>query len=642
MAAPAPSVVDAAPEAAGPALTGLSETEARARLRRGQGNGSGPSTGRSYWRIVRDNLLTLFNMTLIGVGLLLIAMGQVREAIMASGLAVVNGIIGVIQEVIAKRRLDQIALLNRVQATVVRDGQRRAIPPEEIVLGDLLVVGPGDQIFVDGRVVDGAFQVDEALLTGEADPILKNPGDAIPSGSYCVSGGGFYEAEKVGMESTAAAIAAKARAHKATLTPLQEEVNQVVRILLTMAGFFLVTIVLAALLHGYPAQDTVLALAVVLGIVPSGLFLMIVVTYSMAIVRLARQDALVQQINAVESLSNVTVFCMDKTGTLTANRLRLAALEPIAGQEAALRSALGDLARTVSGGTKTSDAIADGCDGARRAPIDEISFSSARKWSAVSASDGSFTGAFAIGAPEMLGRAIGREDLAPPAGWAEQGWRILLFASSPEAVPLHDERGEPRLPASMEPAAWLAFADELRPNAKETLEGFRDAGIALKIISGDNAETVAALARQAGLPDDAKLVSGLDLTEMDDAAFARAAEEATIFGRVTPEQKQRLVEALKARGHYVAMTGDGVNDVLSLKQANLGIAMQSGSQATRNAADIVLLNDSFGALPMAFREGQRIRRGLQGILQLFLSRVFTVVLVILAVLLVEAGFPFSP
>jgi len=639
------STLSAAPSSAisptNPA-TGLSSAEADQRKAAGLGNTAGPSTGRTYGQIFRENFFTFINISLLLVGALLIAMGLVKEAVLASGLAVLNALLGILQEVIAKRRLDKIALLNSAMATVIRDGRELTILPGDIVQGDILDVGPGDQFFVDGTLVTGSLKADESLLTGESDPIQKDPGSPVSSGSFCVSGQGRYLAVNVGDASIAAKIAEGARATKIALTPLQREVNQIIRLLLTIAAFFLAMIVLSSLLHDYPFKDTVLAAAVVLGIVPSGLFLMIVVTYSMATIRLAGQNALVQQVNAVESLSNVDVFCMDKTGTLTANALQLQEVRPISGSEAEARAMLGTLVRSTGGGTGTSDAIAEACPGQAVAPIDEIPFSSALKWSAASLTDGAISGTFAIGAPEFLGRALGDSSLTPPSEWVDQGWRVLLFASSPESGSLHDASGNPTLPPSMRPTAWLAFIDQLRPNARETLQGFQDAGITIKIISGDNPETVAALARQAGMPHDAVLVSGLELEAMDDTAFADAADTATIFGRVTPEQKRKLVTVLKERGAYVAMTGDGVNDVLSLKQADLGIAMQSGSQATRNAAEIVLLNDSFSALPAAFQEGQRIRRGLQGVLELFLTRVFTVTLVILAVLMVEAGFPFSP
>ena len=639
------SHVAALPEtmAAGSPL-GLTDQEAAERRARGQGNRIANETSRTYGEIVKDNLLTFINVTLIAIGLLLIAMGLTRDAIMASGLAVLNALFGIVQEARSKRRLDRIALINRAQATIVREGAERRADPSEIVVGDVLAVAPGDQIMVDGRVVgDGRMEVDESLLSGEADPVPKRAGDPVFSGSFCVSGGARYVAEKVGADSIAASIAAGARAFKAALTPLQRTVNLIVRLLLVIAAFFLVMILLGSAIHDYPFRDTVVAAAVVVGIVPSGLFLMITVTYSMAAVRLASRNALIQQANAVESLSNVNVFCMDKTGTLTANKLNLTELSPIDHDEAALRPMLGAFAASATGGTKTSQAIAAACGGGRRPVVEEIPFSSARKWSALAADDDALRGVFALGAPEMLAPHLqDGTGLRPPAGWTDRGLRVLLFARSPEVAPLHRNDGEPGLPPSLAPVAWLGFTDELRPHSKETLDGFRDAGLALKIISGDNPETVAALARQAGLPPEAALVSGPELAEMGDADFAQAAAAATVFGRITPEQKARLVRALRDRGHYVAMTGDGVNDVLSLKEADLGIAMQSGSQATRAAADIVLLDDAFGALPAAFAEGQRIRRGLLDVLDLFLTRVFVVALVILAVVFVQGGFPFSP
>jgi cation-transporting P-type ATPase E len=574
----------------------------------------------------------------------LVAMGLYRDALLASGLAVVNGLVGVFQETRAKRRLDQIALLSRSQATVVRDSVERSLDPDQIVRGDVVRLRAGDQAFADGTVVgDSAFEMDESLLTGESDPVSKHPGDPVSSGSFCISGSGWYEAERVGAANTVAKMTAGARAYRVPLTPLQNHVNLIVRLLLVVAAFFLVTVLLGSLIWGYPAEETVLAAAVVLGIVPSGLFLMIIVTYSMGAVRLANQDALVQGTNAVESLSNIDIFCMDKTGTLTSNKIRLADVQPIETDEADVRSMLGIFARSTSAATKTSEALVENCPGNKHPTTADVPFSSVYKWSGVSADVDGFRGIFALGAPEFLGPQLDASGpLTPPEGWGEKGMRVLLFAHSPEPSPFAEANGLPALPPAVKPVAWLGFTDELRPNVDKALNGFRDAGITLKVISGDNPETVAALARQAGLSGDAVLVSGLDLDGMTETQFGEAAERSTVFGRVTPEQKQRLVEALRGNGHYVAMTGDGVNDVLSLKQANLGIAMQSGSQATRDAADIVLLRDSFGALPDAFREGQRIRRGLCRILELFLTRVFTVALIILAVLVVEAGFPISP
>ena len=623
--------------------TGLTASEAATRLKSEGGNVIPSTGGRSLWDIIRRNLFTFINITLILIGVVLIVMGKPRDALLASGLAVVNGLVGVFQEARAKRRLDQIALLNRTQASVVRDGALIQTDPSQIVRGDVLRIQPGDQVFADGTMLaNSSTQMDESLLTGEADPVPKTTGDTVSSGSFCLTGSGWYRADEVGAESTAAQLTASARAYRVPLTPLQVQVNLIVRLLLVLASFFLVTILLGSLIWDYPVEDTILAAAVVLGIVPSGLFLMIVVTYSMGAVRLANQDALVQGTNAVESLSNVDVFCMDKTGTLTANAMRLAHVQPIAGKESDVLSLLGNFARSASASTKTSEAIAAGTGGEALPVLAEVPFASAYKWSALSADSPAFRGVFALGAPEFLSPQLSTPAPAPPAGWADQGIRILLFAHGPQPGAFGEADGLPTLPAGVKPIAWVGLTDELRPHVEDALNGFRRAGISLKVISGDNPETVAALAKQAGLSGDVQLVSGIDLGLMSDEEFQEVAERATVFGRVTPEQKQRLVEALRGRGHYVAMTGDGVNDVLSLKQANLGIAMQSGSQATRDVADIVLLRDSFGALPDAFLEGQRIRRSLCRILELFLSRVFAVALLILAVLMVQAGFPLSP
>ena len=622
---------------------GLTDAEADAIRAAGHGHHVKQETSRTFKQIVRDNLFTFINITLIAVGIILIVLGQYRDALMASGLAVLNACVGIFQEARAKRRLDQIALLTRPTAFVVRDGQVREVPPDQLVLGDILVTRPGDQIMLDGHVVSGEMDVDESLLTGETDLIHKVPGDQVFSGTYCVNGAAYFKADKVGADTMASSITAGARAFKRSLTPVQRDVNMIVKVLLAIAIFLLSMELLGSLIWATPFNETVVGAAVILGIVPSGLFLMITVTYSMGAVRLAHEDALVQQMNAVESLSHVNVFCADKTGTLTANRLKLSALQPIGIDENELRTIAGCLAASASAGNKTSDAIAAACPVEKQELVDEVPFSSARKWSALSVESDVVTGTIALGAPEMLGPLLTyHRELEPPEGWADEGLRVLIVAFSPKPVSLHDTDGNPVLPSDIKPIGWLGFSDELRPNLRETLEGFRRTKVDLKIISGDNPDTVAALARQAGFGGDAKLVSGLELAEMSDAEFDQAADEGTIFGRITPEQKERLVDALRRQGHYVAMTGDGVNDVLSLKKANLGIAMQSGSQATRAAADIILLNDSFAAVPAAFREGQRIRRGLQDILNLFLVRVFSVALILIAVIFVRGGFPFSP
>jgi cation-transporting ATPase E len=395
---------------------------------------------------------------------------------------------------------------------------------------------------------------------------------------------------------------------------------------------------------GLPVVESVQVAAVIATLVPQGLFAMITIAYAMGAVRIAGKGALVQQANAVESLSNVSVLCLDKTGTLTTNRIQLHALHPVGMSEAELCGFLADYVASGSSGNRTTEAIGEVCKGQARRVCEEVPFSSARKWSGLAFDDGALQGVYVLGAPEILEPSLQSDgELSRQADeWAALGLRVLLLAHQPEMVPLHDGDEQPQLPSELIPVGAVSLSDELRPEAQTTLRDFAEAGVQLKIISGDNPQTVAALTRQAGLGADGRVISGLELAKMDEAQLALTAEEATIFGRITPQQKEQLVRVLRNKGYYVAMIGDGVNDVLSLKQAQLGIAMQSGSQATRSVADIVLLNDSFAVLPGVLREGQRIVNGMQDIVRLFLTRTFYVTLLVLGTAIVGVAFPVTP
>ncbi len=625
-------------------LQGLTSAEAARRAAAGQRHSTRFEGTRTYGQIFRSNFLGTINISLLTIGLALVVLERYTDAVITAGIVVINVAVGLVQEIRAKRRLDHIALINRPRVTVIRDGVERDILPDETVLGDVLIVDPGDQIIVDGDVLEGKIEVDESLLTGEEDLVQKTTGMEVSSGSICVTGRAVIEATRVGNDSLAARITTGARAHKRSLTPLQMEVNLFLRVLLLITACFGALLLIGSVMHDTPVTETVLAAAVIAGLVPPGLFLMITLNYAMAALKIAGLDALVQTNNSIDSLSNVDVLCLDKTGTLTANKLRFNAMIPIGNQrEEALRSLLGDFAASVTAGNKTTDAMAEAAPGTKRTLNDEVPFTSARKWSALSFDDPDRRGVVALGAPEMLAPLIDGTLERPNDidEWTGQGLRVLLLAASPEPATLTADEANPTLPCTIAPVAWISFADELRPHSQDTLASFREAGIQLKVISGDNPGTVAALAKQAGLSQ-ADAISGMEIDELSDSQLADAAEEYDIFGRITPQQKERLVGALRARGHYVAMIGDGVNDVLSLKQANLGIAMESGSAATRNVADIVLLNDSFGALPAAFTEGRRIRSGMQDILKLFMVRVFSVAMLLAAALALQAGFPFSP
>jgi cation-transporting ATPase E len=655
-------------------IYGLTEGEALVRRKQGLGNDARLGTGRSYWDIARANLFTLFNNILFTIGVALIALGRYSDALTSVGLGLINACISTIQEIRAKRQLDQIALVASPKVTVVREGRERVIDPAELVKGDIVRVNTGDQIVVDGVMIgDGLLEMDESLLTGEPDLIRKQAGDQLFSGSFCVTGTGAFEAEKVGAESFANQLTATARQFQATLTPLQENVNFVVRVVMLVVAVMSIIILVAGLLDELSTVRLVQIAAVLSGQVPYGLFLMIVVAYALGASKIARAGALVQQVNAIESLSNIDILCTDKTGTLTANRLLFHEVYPLNGMPVdAIKEQLGDVARSAGAGNQTSAAIIAGVPGEARPIVDEVPFASARKWSAVafdeSGDKGPETGSqdnvisdpqstvfgqplrgvYALGAIEML-----MPYLPPEAGtsesslllqaqtWSDRGLRVLLLAYNPAITRLHDEQGQPQLPP-LTPLALVSLSDELRPQARETIAAFRQLGVQLKVISGDNPQTVAALARQAGFPPDVTLVSGPELTAMNQTEFDQAAAEVTIFGRITPEQKELLVDALQRQAKRVAMLGDGVNDVLSLKKASLGIAMQSGSSAARNVADMILLNDSFAALRPAFHEGRRIIGGMSSALYLFLTRVTTTTLLIIAVTMVGLDFPFDP
>lgn len=628
-------------------LIGLSSAEVKARRAAGQGAVLPPPTGRTYFQIIREDVFTFIDTILFLLCFSLLLLGQVSEALVSVGTVLFNVVVSVVQEIRAKRSLDRIALLTRPGATVVRDGAEVELDPGELVQGDILLLRPGDQVVADGPLVGaGRVEMDESLLTGESDLIVKQEGDRLFSGSFCVTGRACYRAEKLGIESMAGQLTAGARSFQRHYTPLQRQINLIIQALLLVAVYIETVFILVNLFQGAPIVETVRQSVVIIGIVPIGLILATSVAYALGALRITGQSALVQRLSAVESLSNVDILCLDKTGTITANALVLEKLFPFGISQQELRDQLGLFVRSSSTGNATADAIAAACSSpvSNALPVrEEIPFSSARKWSALSFDTDQARGTYILGAPEALLRVLrpGFDLDSFIAAEAARGMRVLLFARWPDPVSLQTPSGEPVLPADLIPLGLLSLRDELRPQVRQTLADFAAVGVRIKVISGDNPRTVASLARQAGIAQAEQAISGAELEKLDEATFAQVAEEMTVFGRITPRQKERLVQALRARKHYVAMIGDGVNDVFSLKRADLGIAMESGSQAARGVADIVLLKDSFAALPFAFAEGQRIRNGMYNVIKLFLTRVAYLGLLLWAIP-IAGGFPFAP
>ncbi|MCP4196858.1 MAG: HAD-IC family P-type ATPase [Proteobacteria bacterium] len=630
-------------------MQGLTSQQVEERRKSGLGNDIKLKSSRSYWDIIKTNVFHPVNIVLYVIGFSMLAVGDTRSAVMVVGLVVFNAVVGIIQEVRSKHKLDEIALLARAKVAVIRDGGEQTIGPEELVQSDLLVIRAGDQIPVDGTIVgDGKIEVDESALTGESDLIPKKSEDEVLSGSFCITGETLVEATRVGEKSFANELTQNAREFKLEFTPLQRDVNRLLRILLLIVVFFTILAVLGLFLGDVPFDAWLQVMAVITGSISAGLLTLITLNYSWGAVTIGQKGGLVQQINAIESLSNVSVLCTDKTGTLTTNNIQYHDVYPVGIEKSELEHLLGNVAAGASSTNKTSQALLDALPAVQRSAVDEIPFSSARKWSALAfdeatvADETSLRGVYVLGALEMLESYFSVDDAVRSKlqEWSDQGLRVLVFAGNRDITTLHDENDLPLLPP-LTLLGIVSFSDELRPHLQETLGAFTDNGVRLKVISGDNPQTVAALAKQAGLPGDLKAVSGPELAEMGESEFASTAAEATVFGRITPQQKENLVTALRGQGEYVAMIGDGVNDVLSLKKANLGIAMESGSTATRSVAAMVLMGDSFEAMPAALTEGQRIVGAIQNILKLFMVTVFALLLLIVGIAILNLGFPFT-
>jgi cation-transporting ATPase E len=616
---------------------GLTGAEAEARRRRGEANVAVDATSRTYAMILRTNVFSFFNVILFVIGVALLALGRYSDALISVGLGLINAVISAFQEVRSKRKLDHLHLLDQTGVLVVRDASETTVAPEAVVRGDVLRIRPGDQIIVDGPLLDGGrVEADESLLTGESEPIVKHPGDDLLSGSVCVSGGGHQLARDVGAGSFAGRLTAEARRATTDKTPLQRRIEFVVRLVMALTVLMSGAILTQAALEGFSLLRVVQITAVLSGLVPYGLFLLIAVAYTGGAARIAGRGALVQQVNAVESVSNVTVVCTDKTGTLTTGRLTVETVSPLGGHTGdEVRTKLGSFARSATTQNLTTVALAAELAGRCESVRDEVPFSSSLRWSGLQTGDGTWV----LGAPDALADRLCESEAV--TSQTARGLRVLLLsrAVSPDAS-LRDADSRPALPL-LEPVALVALADELRPEVAESIALFREAGVALKVLSGDDPRTVAALAIRAGL-DAGEPVAGPRLDALDDTAMDALVAATTVFGRVAPEQKERIVASLRRQRHYVAMIGDGVNDARALKAAHVGVAMRSGSAVTRDVADIVLVDDSFAALLPAQQEGRRIINGIGLSMYVFLARVATQGFVILAVTMLGLGFPYSP
>jgi cation-transporting P-type ATPase E len=643
------------------ATTGLSESEAASRLR-----AAGPpheqATSRSYSSIAAANTFTVFNLILAGFGAATIIFGDPKDALFL-GILVANVAIGTFQEVRAKRALDKLAALVVAKATVVRDGEPRQVPVEEVVVGDLVRIGSGDQIAADGDLVRAeGLALDESELTGESEPILRRVGDPVLSGSFAVEGEGDFEATAVGADSHAAQVTATARAFRHPRSPLEKAMDRLLIVMVGMMAPLGIALGVSLALRNVGQSDAVETLtAGIVNIVPEGLILLVSLTAAVTAAKMARHGILAQQLNAIESLASVSVMCTDKTGTLTESALRVVELIPAEGiAEGDLADTFGTYAASAPTRNSTLEAIHAAGLGhgiAAQEPSATIPFSSRRRWSALEL-DGR---RLVLGAPEALleglggGTAAGEQasdgsaeaDADPgeatlaerAASEAAAGRRVLALASY--GAPLPEPGPDAQLTEPLQPLGIVVLAEELRAEARETIAFFAREEVALKVLSGDNPATVGAIARDLGIEASGPALDGRHLPS-DDAELLAAVRAAPAIGRISPEDKARVVRVLSAGGEYVGMLGDGVNDVPALKEARLAIAQGSGTQMARSVSDLVLVSGEFGEVPPMVGEGRQILRNIQRVARLFVSKAIFTAFLVLVVAIPSGVFPMLP
>jgi len=621
-------------------LKGLTDKEVKQRVSEGKVNRFESQVSRSYFDIVVKNAFTTFNLILFILGAALLYFNEPISALSATGVIALNILISTVQEMRAKRRLDKIALLLRPIVHVVRNGEEAQIDPSEIVMDDIVHLFGGDQAQVDGEVLlSSSLEMDESLLTGESSSVRKHPGDTVHSGAFCMAGSGYYKVTALGEDTYASKMLVSAKKYKRKKTPLQRETSTVTKMLMATAFIFMLILAIINTLAGDGAKLFAIRSVVVLDIVPIALFLMITITYMIAAVRMANSGVLLQNSNSVESMSHVDTVCMDKTGTITTNNLVYDGMEAFVEKEEAERMIRMFVNST--GSKNHSVGALEKAFGSEECVLEEeIPFSSDRKYSAVKVSSNGSALTIFMGALPSLKEHIKDADIAEKVSeLSKKGLRTVILCKGPD-VPLYS--GDDPVVPELELAALISIRDEVRPDCREIIDDFRNSGMDLKVISGDDPETVDALFSLAEIPGERNIVSGSELEELSEEEFDEKVLKTNIFGRMKPEQKEMVVASLKKSGRYVAMVGDGVNDVRSIKAADVGVALQSGSGAARGVADMVLLDDKFSALPKAITEGKRTVTGMRDILRLYLTRNFVLAILVGVIMLILGGLPMLP
>ena len=622
--------------------TGLSSEQVHERMERGLSNAVSGSEAKTSGQIVRSNIFTYFNLIFFVLAAVLLYEHSYNNLTFL-GVIVANTVIGIVQELRSKKELEKLQLVNEPEVTVIRDAKQKRVPCEELVQDDVILFAAGNQICADAVLCEGTLRVNEALVTGEADEIEKVPGDSLLSGSFVISGQAKARLTQVGDESFAAKLSKNARKIKKHQRPgMMKSLTRLIQII------GVIIIPFAALMFwnqhfelGYSERISVEnTAAAIIGMIPEGLYLLTSIALAASTIRLARQNTLVHDMKCIETLARVDTICVDKTGTITESQMKVTDILPVADiSEEEVKHQLKDYVCCMPPDNQTMKALQayfHNALPARRA-IRQKAFSSQTKYSAADFGKE----AYLLGAPEFL---IQQDNPSLSTAIQEhyaQGERVLLFAGYEyESGEADDIFGDGTLTGTVRPLALLTMTNPIRENAQETFQYFADQGVTVKVISGDNAMTAALTAQKAGIPTAEKYI---DMSTVEGKkAIGKAVQEYTVFGRVTPEQKSELIRAMKKAGHTVAMTGDGVNDVLALKDADCAIAMASGSDAASNVADLVLMESDFSAMPQIVAEGRRVINNIQRSASLYLMKnIFSFILCLISLISVSL-YPLKP
>ena len=606
--------------------TGLSSEEAERLTAEGKVNRVKEKTGKSYAKIIGDNLFTVFNLMYAIISVVLVAIGSIGNLTFLA-IIVPNVLIAIILEIRSKRAVEKLSVTTDPKASVVRDGKLLQIEASDIVIGDVMLVESGRQILSDAVVISGLAEANESMLTGESNAIKKLEGDTLLAGSYLVSGAVWARVTAVGKDNYVHKIESAAKGFKAPASNLFRDLNKLIKYI----GVLLVPMAVLIGITNYYAYDRDIVGALektsgsIIGMIPAGMYLLVTVTLTLSVIKLSRKRTLVQDMYSIEMLAAADVLCLDKTGTITDGTMCVTSVVPLGeNDEATVADVIAMIEGAEDSINNTSRALIEKFGTKMSTIVDKIPFSSERKYSAVEI-DG--VGAFAIGAPHFVPCEVTPEMEEKIREHAALGERVLLLARLEE------------LDTSGTPMALIAIADRIRPNAKSTIEGFQSQGVSVKIISGDHAATVSTIAGKVGVIG---YENYLSCESISDEELSAVADKYTVFGRVTPEQKVLLVKTFKAAGHTVAMTGDGVNDTLALKESNCAIAMAGGSEMACKVSQIVLLDSDFARLPDVVREGRRCINNVRGSASLFLMKTMLVICLSLFSVFTVSGYPFEP